>query len=101
MVSNADKKFDLEDRTGKFGEEVLKFGKTIPVTPIGAPLISQLVRAATSVGANYCEANNAVSKKDFLLKIGLCKKESAEAKHWLNGDRRLSRIERPRVKALG
>ena len=47
------------------------------------PLISQLVRAATSVGANYCEANDACSKKDFRHKIGICRKEAKESKHWL------------------
>ena len=45
-------------------------------------LITQLVRASTSVGANYCEANDAESKKDFRHKIGICRKESKECKHW-------------------
>jgi four helix bundle protein len=56
--------FDLEERTALFGEAVLHFAKKIPVNPVTKPLISQLVRAGTSVGANYCEAD-AVSKKDF------------------------------------
>jgi four helix bundle protein len=47
------------------------------------PLIGQLVRAGTSIGANYCEADEAVSKKEFRCKIGTCKKESKEARHWL------------------
>jgi four helix bundle protein len=76
-------KFDLEDRTGSFGERVIGFAKRIPLNPITSPLVSQLVPAATSVGANYCEANDADSKKDFRFKIGLCRRESKETKHWL------------------
>jgi four helix bundle protein len=75
--------YDLEERTAKFGESIIAFALTIPKNAVMFPLISQLVRAGTSVGANYCEADNAVSKKDFINKIGICKKESREAKHWL------------------
>ncbi len=81
--STATTKFDLEERTASFGERVVAFAKRVPTNPVTAPLISQLVRAATSVGANYCEANDADSRKDFMFKIGLCKRESKEAKHWL------------------
>lgn len=76
-------KFDLEERTARFGENVLNFARIIFKSDITRPLISQLVRAATSVGANYCEADCAESKKDFEHKIGICKKESKETKHWL------------------
>lgn len=76
-------KYDLEDRTAKFGENIIVFAKNIPKTPVTVPLISQLVRAGTSVGANYCEADCAESKKDFEHKLGICKKESKESKHWL------------------
>jgi four helix bundle protein len=48
------------------------------------PLITQVIRSATSIGANYCEADNAESRKDFKHKISICRKESKEAKHWLN-----------------
>ena len=75
--------YDLEERTAKFGESIIKFAKKIPVTQITKPLISQLVRSATSIGANYCEADSADSKKDFVYKIGICKRESRETKHWL------------------
>jgi four helix bundle protein len=74
--------FDLEERTAVFGEAVVRFAKTIPKNPVTAPLISQLVRAGTSVGANYCEADDAVSKKDFKNKIGTCRKEARETKLW-------------------
>ena len=75
-------KFDLEERTAVFGENVIKFCKKIPLNPITTPLASQLVRASTSVGANYAEADDAESKPDFKHKIGICKKEARECKHW-------------------
>jgi four helix bundle protein len=75
--------FDLEERTARFGEQVILFAKRLPRGDVNSPLISQLVRAGTSVGANYCEADNAVSKKDFRHKIGICRKEARETKHWL------------------
>ena len=62
---------------------MLRFAKKIPKNSVNLPLISQLVRAATSVGANYCEADDGVSKKDFRNKIGICRKEAKESKHWL------------------
>jgi len=76
-------KFDLEERTARFGEAVLGFAQGLPQNPITGPLISQLVRSGTSVGANYCEADDAVSKKEFKHKIGTCKKEARETKYWL------------------
>src|SRR4051812_37651441 len=75
--------FDLEERTAKFGEAIIAFAKTIPVTRVTSVLISQLVRAGTSVGANYLEADDADSKKDFRFKIGFCRREARETKHWL------------------
>lgn len=81
--SNSKKNYDLEERTAKFGEDIIKFAKKLPITPVTRSLIDQLVRAGTSVGANYCEANDASSRKDFFNKIGICRKESKESKHWL------------------
>jgi|SRR5438876_3005136 len=78
-----DKKYDLEERTAKFGEDVIDFVKILNRTDINHPLVSQLVRSSGSIGANYVEADGAVSKKDFANKIGLCRKESKETKHWL------------------
>lgn len=75
--------YDLEERTAKFGEDVIKFCKKVTKNQITTPMISQLIRPATSVGANYSEADDAESKKDFKHKIGICKKESRESKHWL------------------
>jgi four helix bundle protein len=75
--------FNLEERTARFGEAVVGFCKTIPIHPVTTVLITQCVRSGTSVGANYCEANDAESKRDFRHKIGICRKESKETKHWL------------------
>jgi len=76
-------KYDLEERTAKFGIEAIRFAKRIKVDSVTRPLISQFVRSATSIGANYCEADDAESRMDFKHKIGICKKEARETKHWL------------------
>lgn len=75
--------YDLEERTAKFGENVIDFVKTIEKNAINARIISQLVGSAGSFGANYCEATEAESKKDFVHKIGICRKEIKETMHWL------------------
>lgn len=76
-------KFDLEERTAKFAEAIIKFAKKIPVNEVTRPLIGQLVKAGTSIGANYCEADCAETKKDFEHKMGICRKESKESRYWL------------------
>ncbi len=75
--------YDLEERTAKFGEDVIDFCKKIQKNNINSSIISQLIRSSTSVGANYCEADCAESKRDFEHKISICKKEAKESKHWL------------------
>jgi len=77
-----EKKWDLEERTAKFGEDIIEFCKKLPKNVITNPLINQLVKCGTSVGANYGEADDAESKQDFKHKIGICKKESRESKHF-------------------
>src|SRR3989338_3615856 len=77
------KKYDLEERTAKIGENIINFCKKVPRSPITDPLITQLVKSGTSIGANYCEADDAESKQDFKHKIGICKKESRESKHFI------------------
>ena len=74
--------YDLEERTAKFGEDVIDFLKNLPRNGINRSLISQVVRSSTSIGANYMEADAAESKKDFSHKIGICKKEAKETRHW-------------------
>ena len=82
-MSNDKKIYDLEERTAIFGEDIIEFTKKIPKNAITVSLIDQLIRAGTSVGANYCEADCAESRKDFEHKLGICKKEAKESKHWL------------------
>lgn len=92
-------KYDLEERTALFSEAIIKFCKKAPKDITTIPLINQLIRSGTSIGANYCEANGASSKKDFKNKIFICKKEAKETKYWLrlvaatqesmNGDSRI------------
>lgn len=76
-------KFDLEERTAIFGETIIRFAKKIPLNKVTERLIPQIVGSGTSVGANYCEAADAESKKDFIHKISICRKESKETKYWL------------------
>lgn len=78
-----DKVYDLEERTARFGENIIEFLKKIPKNNITNSLVTQLARSGTSVGANYCEADCAETNKDFIHKMGICKKESKESKHWL------------------
>jgi four helix bundle protein len=75
--------FDLEERTAQFGEALIRFCKKIPRNPENNRLIGQLVGCGTSVGANYCEANEGVSKKDFKYSVGRCVKEAKETKFFL------------------
>lgn len=77
------KKYDLEERTARFAEEVIDLMKKIPNTPINRRPIEQVVGSSGSMAANYCEANEAESKKDFIHKVGICKKETKETKLWL------------------
>ncbi len=72
--------YDLEERTAKFGESIILFYKSLKIDTILNPLVNQLIRSATSIGANYMEANGASSKKDFQNKIFICKKRSARNK---------------------
>jgi four helix bundle protein len=75
--------YDLEERTARFGEAIIDFAKTIPQGAVTNRIVSQLVGAGTSIGANYVEADDAVSKKEFFKNIGTCKKETRETKHFL------------------
>jgi four helix bundle protein len=81
--AQATKIFDLEERTGKFAENTIDLCKSISPSVFTDQLVTQLIRAASSVGANYCEADDAYTKKDFYHKISICRKESRECKHWL------------------
>ena len=73
----------LEERTAMFSERVIEICYSVPMDAVRDPLIRQLVRSTTSIGANYCEADDAVSGKDFRNKIGTCRKESKETMFFL------------------
>lgn len=75
--------YDLEERTSRFGENIILFAKKIPWSPVNNRLVDQLVRAATSVGANYGEADDGVSRADFRHRISICRKEARETKFFL------------------
>lgn len=78
-----DHRYDLEKRTTGFAKQIIYFCKNERITVITKPIIDQLLRSATSIGANYHEANGADSKKDFRNKISICKKEAKETMYWL------------------
>lgn len=73
--------YDLAERTAKFGEQSVRFARSIRLDAVTEPLTRQMVRATTSVGANYAEADEAGSKKEFRYRISLCARESRESKH--------------------
>jgi four helix bundle protein len=75
--------YDLASRTQRFGSAVVAYARGVPLTPVTRSLISQLVRAGTSVGANYCEADGAESRKDFRHRIAICRREARETCYWL------------------
>lgn len=82
-MSQTSQKYDLEERTAKFGEAVILLCRTVKQDAITKSLVDQLIRSATSIGANYMEANGASSKKDFRNKVHISKKEAQESQHWL------------------
>jgi four helix bundle protein len=78
-----DRPFDLAERSAMFGEEIIRFVRSVRRDPITAPLISQVVRSATSIGANYVEADEAGSKKEFRYRISVSRREARETQYWL------------------
>jgi len=76
-------KYDLDERTLKFAQQVIRLSKSLPRTIANIEIIKQLIRASGSVGANYIEANESLSKKDFATRIKICRKESKESGYWL------------------
>jgi len=88
------KSYDLEERTAKLAEDIIILVKQLKPSPINTRIISQLVGSGGSIGANYSEANEAESKRDFIHKVSICKKEVKETKHWL----RLLATAHPKIK---
>lgn len=76
-------KYNLEERTTDFGKRVVQMCKVLIKNEINRPLISQTIRSAGSVGANYREANDSLGKRDFLHKIRIARKECKECLHWI------------------
>jgi four helix bundle protein len=84
LAMNEDQKqYDLEDRTFQFAKDIRVFVKRLPRNICNLEDGKQVVRASGSVGANYIEANEALSKKDFQLRIKICRKEAKESRYWL------------------
>ncbi len=76
-------KYDLEERTKKFGRSILSLVRAVQLSHLNRNIVDQLIRSALSVGANYKEANAGCSKKDFRNKISICRKEISETEYWL------------------
>ncbi len=83
MTQNSNKPYNLEDRTLKFAQEIIALCQNLPKDVINIKLIGQLVAASGSVGANYREANEALSKKDFAHRMKITRKECKESSYWL------------------
>ncbi len=81
--NNQERLYDLTERTTRFAKAIIRFARKVPKNVVTLPLIRQLVRSGTSIGANNREADDAVSRRDFRNKIGICKKEAAETEYWL------------------
>ena len=77
------KQYDLEERTLRFAKEVIQFVKAIPRTLANIEVAKQVIRSSGSIGANYIEANEALSRKDFVMRIKICRKEAKESAYWL------------------
>ena len=78
------KPFDLEERTLFFARSVLDLARRARTYPLASPLVDQLIRSAASVGANYREATEALSRKDFVHRLKIARKEAKETTYWLD-----------------
>ena len=87
--------YDLEERTFEFSKAIRLFAKTLPRTIANIEDVKQLIRSSGSVGANYREASEALSKKDFAMRIRISRKEAKECVYWLRVIRETNRLENP------
>ncbi len=94
------RKYDLEERTREFAECVIELCYTITITPITEPIIKQLIKSSTSIGANYCEAIETGSKKDFRHKLLIAKKETKETLYWLGLLKKINNIDQEKTNIL-
>ncbi len=74
----------MEARTLIFAKEVIAFINSIPKTVANVEIAKQIVRSSGSVGANYIEANESLGKKDFAMRVRICRKEAKESRYWLD-----------------
>ena len=77
------KQYDLEERTLRFAKKIIGFVRILPKTMANIEIMRQIIRSSGSVGANYIEANEALSKKDFAMRVKICRKEAKESRYWL------------------
>lgn len=89
---------ELEKRTREFGIRIIELSRTLPNTPEGRVIRTQLTKSGTSIGANYREANRARSKADFKNKITICESEASETQYWLEVIVKLKWLSWPKVK---
>jgi four helix bundle protein len=94
------RQYDLGERTAQFGETIIGFVQAVKLTPITSPLVSQLVRAATSIGANYCEASEAGSNKEFWYRVSVSNREARETAYWLRMLARAAPPHKDRIREL-
>ncbi|MCH8127052.1 four helix bundle protein [candidate division KSB1 bacterium] len=83
-IISSSKRYDLEERTLQFAKKIIQLTKEIQLNLQNIEISKQLIRSTGSVGANYIEANEALGKKDFMMRIKICKKEAKESRYWLN-----------------
>ena len=81
--SQNSKRFDLEERTLNFAKKVIDLIKKLPKNTVNFEMSNQVIRSGGSIGANYREANDSLGKKDFFMRIRICRKEAKETKYWL------------------
>ncbi|MEK7211418.1 MAG: four helix bundle protein [Patescibacteria group bacterium] len=83
MTKTQNPKYDLEDRTLEYGKRIIRLAQTLPKNTVNFKLTDQVVRSGTSMGANYREANETETKKDFQFRMRICRKEGKETIYWL------------------
>ncbi len=90
---------ELEKRTREFAVRIIRLSRTLPNTPEGRVIRTQMTKSGTSIGANYREANRARSKADFKNKIKICESEASETQYWLEVITKLKWLSRKKVKS--
>jgi four helix bundle protein len=100
MKSKDDKKYDLEERTFIFTKNVIEYVRNLPKGIAYSEIGKQLVRSAGSVGANYIEANESLSKKDFIMRVKISKKEAKESHYWLKLSTPHNNYERTKIELI-